>query len=119
MNQAPDAETPLARTLLALTLPAALVGVVCALLLWGAEELAALLEHLWWGALPDALGVGEARWWPLVILTITGALIGLVVERAPGHAGYDSAQIELNAPPLPLRSLPGVAIVLVLALAAA
>lgn len=117
MNHAPGAETPLARSLLALTLPAALVGVVCAFLLWGAEELALVLEHLWWGALPDALGVGEARWWPLVILTITGALIGLVVERAPGHAGYDSAQVELNAPPLPLRALPGVAIVLVLALA--
>ncbi|MDN4478601.1 ion channel protein [Demequina sp. SYSU T00039] len=98
--------------------PALLIGAASALILFGADELALLLEHWWWETLPHLLGVEEdARWWIVVVLTITGALVGLVLWKAPGHGGHDTAAVELIAPPLPLRALPGVLAALVLGLA--
>lgn len=98
--------------------PAALVGVACALILFGADELAMLLEHWWWHTLPGLLGVPDgARWWIVLVLTVTGALVGLVLWKAPGHGGHDTATVELIAPPLPLNALPGVLTALVLGLA--
>lgn len=98
--------------------PALLVGAASALILFGADELALLLEHWWWETLPHLLGVDQdARWWIVVVLTVTGALVGLVVWKAPGHGGHDTATVELISPPLPLRALPGVLAALVLGLA--
>ncbi len=98
--------------------PAALVGAVSALILFGADEVALVLEHWWWHTLPDLLGVAEdARWWIVVVLTVTGALVGLVLWKAPGHGGHDTATVELVSPPLPMRALPGVAAALILGLA--
>lgn len=98
--------------------PALLVGAASALVLFGADELALVLEHWWWHTLPHALGVAEdARWWIVVVLTLTGALVGLVLWKAPGHGGHDTATVELISPPLPLRALPGVLAALVLGLA--
>ncbi|MDN4476385.1 ion channel protein [Demequina sp. SYSU T00192] len=98
--------------------PATLVGAGAAVLLVGIDELAHLLHEVWWSHLPDALGVdGDARWWAALILTLTGALVGLTLWKAPGHGGHDTATVELASPPLPLRTLPGVAVALVLGLA--
>ena len=51
------------------------------------------------------------------MLTLAGLAIGLVVTVVPGHAGPDPATVELAAPPLPLGTLPGLAIVMILMLA--
>ncbi len=99
-------------------LPAAIVGGISGLILFAVDEVALGLEHVWWQWLPDTLGVAaDARWWPLPILALTGALVGLVLWKMPGHGGHDTATIELTAPPLPIRALPGVAAALILGLA--
>lgn len=109
---------PSTRQLAALAIPAVGVGIVCALLLIGVSELATLLQDVLWTTLPDAVGAaGDSKWWILGTLTVTGAVVGLVVWQAPGHAGPDPATTDLVGPPLPLSTLPSLAAVLVIGLA--
>jgi len=105
------------RRLLVLAIPAILVGAVSALILWGLEQLASLLENVLWGTLPDALGVDPWGWWIILVLTLTGLAVGLGLRFLPGHGGPDSATTELVSEPLRLKALPGLALVTILALA--
>ncbi|MGC5168057.1 ion channel protein [Luteimicrobium sp. DT211] len=106
------------RTLLRLAVPALVVGVVSALLLFALSGLATDLEHLVWDDLPEAWGIRTTdTWWTVLVLTVTGVLVGATVRWMPGHAGIDPATAELIAPPLGLRVLPGLAVALVLGLA--
>ncbi|GAA3214072.1 ion channel protein [Oerskovia jenensis] len=112
----PDA--PALRTLLRLCVPAVLVGIVSALVLYALDWLSAAAEDLLWTDLPGSLGVDpDSRWWIFGMLTGAGLLVGLVVWLVPGHGGRDSATTELIAPPLPLHVLPSLAVVTVLGLA--
>lgn len=98
--------------------PAIIVGVGSGLTLIGLSLLAERLQTLVWDDLPPQLGVDPgAAWWTILLLTCTGALAGLVVWLAPGHAGPDPATVELVSSPLPFRALPGLAAALVLTLA--
>ncbi|WP_440711459.1 ion channel protein [Herbiconiux sp. YIM B11900] len=107
-----------ARRLLRLSIPAILVGVVSALILYAIDEISALAEHGIWTALPAALGIDpSAGWWIFGVLSITGLVVGLVLLLVPGHGGRDSATTELIAPPLPLKALPSLALVAVIGLA--
>ena len=107
-----------ARTLLRLVVPALVVGVGSALALLALTALANGLEDLVWDRLPDAWGVGSTdTWWTVLVLTLTGVLVGVTVRWMPGHAGVDPATTDLVGPPLPLRTLPGLAVALVLGLA--
>jgi len=109
---------PRVRTLVALAVPAIVIGVVSALLLWGLEQLADLLEHAVWEGLPDAVGIArDSPWLILGVLTLTGLAVGLVVRYVPGHAGPDSATTELDSPPPKLRDVPSIALAVVLSLA--
>jgi H+/Cl- antiporter ClcA len=110
----PDVSPP---RLLVLSIPAILVGAVSALILWGLEQLASLLEDVLWGTLPDALGVDPWGWWVILVLTLTGLAVGLGLRFLPGHGGPDSATTELVSEPLRLTALPGLALVTILALA--
>lgn len=104
--------------LLRLTPVALAVGVGCGLALIGLSLLAEQLEDLVWDDLSSALGVDPDRWWWIVlVLTVTGFLVGLVLRFAPGHAGPDPATTELVSEPLPGSALPGLAVALVLVLA--
>jgi len=106
------------RWLLARTGPALAIGVLCAALLRGLEWCAELLSHVLWSVLPGAAGIdSDSGWWIVIILTLTGVVVGLVLHVAPGHGGFDSATHELDAPVLPLRALPGVTLVTIAALA--
>jgi H+/Cl- antiporter ClcA len=101
-----------------LVLPALAVGVAASLLLVLVDAAAEGLQDVLWGALPDALGVGRySVLWMLVVLTATGVLVGLVVWKAPGHAGPDPATMGLDAPVLPPLVLPGLLLATVLMLA--
>jgi len=101
-----------------MTVPAAVIGIVCSLTLIALSDLAGLLEKWLWDALPDSIGVDpDSALWIIALLTATGLAVGLVIRYAPGHAGPDPATTELVAPPLALRVLPGLAIALVLMLA--
>ena len=105
------------RRLLLLAVPALLVGVVCALILWTLEQAADLLSNVIWGTLPDAMGIDPNGWWIILVLTVTGLAVGIALQVLPGHGGPDSATTELVGKPLPLRTLPGLAVVTLLGLA--
>lgn len=109
---------PSVRTLLTLSVPALVIGVLSALTLWTLDELAAVVQDGIWTALPHALGVdGSSWWWITLVLTVTGTTVGLTVWLLPGHAGADSATTELVAPPLPPAAVPSLALAAVLGLA--
>jgi H+/Cl- antiporter ClcA len=105
------------RKLLLLAVPAILVGVVAALILWTLDRAADALSSVIWTTVPDALGVDPDGWWIILVLTITGLAVGIALQVLPGHGGPDSATTELVGPPLPLRTLPGLALVTLLGLA--
>ncbi|MFI6486661.1 ion channel protein [Streptomyces sp. NPDC050564] len=114
---APAPATP-ARSLLPLILPALVIGVGASLLYIGVSDLAEKLQGVLWGNLPDALGIGRySVFWMLVVLTATGVLVGLVVWKAPGHAGPDPATLGLAAAPMPPVVLPGLLVATALMLA--
>ncbi len=105
------------RRLLLLAVPAILVGVVSALILWTLDRLADGLSNVIWDMLPGALNVDPDGWWIILVLTVTGLAIGIALQVLPGHGGPDSATTELIGKPLPLRTLPGLALVTLLGLA--
>ncbi|WP_203581447.1 ion channel protein [Microbacterium hibisci] len=106
------------RTLLLLSIPAILIGVLSALSLRLLDLIADQLDGVLWTSLPGSLGIAsDSPWWIFAVLTVTGIAVGLVVWLVPGHAGPDSATTELASTPLPLSVLPGLAIVLILGLA--
>ncbi|WP_375386445.1 ion channel protein [uncultured Microbacterium sp.] len=108
---------PRTRQLLLMAIPALLIGILSAVTLWALEAVADLLETAIWTTVPTALGIDPAGWWIILILTATGAAVGLVVWLVPGHGGVDSATTELISPPLRLMALPSLILVVVLALA--
>lgn len=106
------------RTLLALSVPAVLIGVVSALVLFALDELSRVLQHLVWEDLSAALGADpRGGWWIFGVLTLTGFTVGLIVRFVPGHAGPDPAASELGGPALPLNVVPGLAAAAVVGLA--
>jgi H+/Cl- antiporter ClcA len=118
VQQASAAPATPARALLPLILPALVVGAGASLLFIGVSAAGEELQHVLWRNLPDALGVGRySVLWMLVVLTATGLAVGLVVWKAPGHAGPDPATMGLNAPVLPPAVLPGLLLATALMLA--
>ncbi|MGA5322295.1 ion channel protein [Streptomyces seoulensis] len=114
----PTAPTAPARALLPLILPSVTVGIVTSLVFVGVSTAAEQLQHVLWGPLPDALGVGRySVLWMFVMLFATGVAVGLVVWLVPGHAGPDPATLGLDAPVLPPRVLPGLVLAVGLMLA--
>lgn len=114
----PTVPTAPARALLPFILPAAVVGVVAALVFVGVSAAGQTLQHVLWGPLPDALGVGRySVLWMFVMLVATGIAVGLVVWKVPGHAGPDPATLGVDAPVMPPVVLPGLVLATVLMLA--
>lgn len=106
-----------ARRLLKTAAPAAVVGVGCALVLFAISALASVLTDLVWVDLADAVGVSaDNRWWIFGVLTVAGLLAGLVIAFAPGHGGPDPATTGLVDRPLPLRTVPGLVVGLMIVL---
>ncbi|MFE5672091.1 ion channel protein [Agromyces sp. NPDC056523] len=108
---------PTPRQLALLAVPALIIGIITALMLWALEAIAGVIEDYVWTTLPDGLGIDPSGWWIVVVLTTTGLLVGLCLQFIPGHGGPDSATTELFEPPVKLRTLPSIAIVTVLGLA--
>ncbi|WP_353943247.1 ion channel protein [Streptomyces sp. HUAS MG91] len=108
-----------ARTLLPVVGPALVIGVLCSLLFLALSWVAERLQDVLWGDLPDALGIGDySALWIIVMLTLTGVLVGLVIWKVPGHAGPDPATMGLGGEaPLKLSVLPGLALAAALMLA--
>ncbi|GGF30898.1 ion channel protein [Subtercola lobariae] len=106
------------RTLALLAVPAVIIGVVSALILWGLEWVADQFEDYLWHWLPHATGLDPNNgWYIFTLLSLSGVAIGLVVWLVPGHGARDSATTELIAPPLKLAVIPSLVLVTILALA--
>lgn len=87
--------------------PALVVGVVSALTLLALSELATWIQHLVWDRLPEAWGIASTRtWWTVLVLTVTGLLVGVTVRWAPGHAGIDPATTESSPSRSPCAPCP-------------
>lgn len=111
-------EVPPIKTLLQLSIPAIIVGVLSAVGLFAVDEAAHFIEGFLWMDLPGVWGIDpDSGWWIFGILSLTGIAIGLIVTYVPGHGGADSATVDLIAPPLKLVAVPGLVVVTVLALA--
>ena len=109
---------PRARTMLLLSLPALILGVASSLVLIAVMKFASVLQQLLWEHLPARLGVtADSPFWIILILTLTGVLVGLVIRYSPGHAGPDPATEPLISAPIAPAALPGLLIALVLGLA--
>jgi H+/Cl- antiporter ClcA len=109
---------PSIRQLVLLSVPALLIGVLSAVVLWALDEVAELVQHALWEVMPSALGVpAGSRWWIFVILTLVGAAVGFIVWKVPGHGGQDSATTELVTEPLPVSAVPSLALAVLLTLA--
>lgn len=112
------AGAPPIRTLALLAIPAVIIGVVSALILWALEWVAGQLEHYVWSTFPAATGLNpDNGWFIFAILTLSGVAVGLVIWLVPGHGARDSATTELIAAPLKLAVIPSLILVTVLALA--
>ena len=106
------------KRLLALSLPALLIGVGSALGLIVLDLAALALEDLLWEVLPATTGIDpDGAGWIIGILTGAGLATGLIVRFAPGHAGPDPATESFFPPPMPLSTLPGLAAAAILTLA--
>jgi len=92
--------------------------VLSGLVLLGVSAVADQLEQLLWTSVPQALGLtGNSPAWVMLILTLTGAAVGLVIWKVPGHAGPDPATTGLIEAPLAPAVLPSLLLALVLMLA--
>ena len=111
-----EASPPPIRQLVLLAIPAMVVGVVSALALLALEWFGDRLKDGLWSALPDAVGLDpDSPLYIFVMLSAIGAVIGLVVWLAPGHAGPDPATTGLVEEPLPMSALPALAVVTIIA----
>ncbi|MFC7929956.1 ion channel protein [Streptomyces cinereoruber] len=122
-DRAPAAPSPAAdeaplRVLLPQILPALVVGAGSGLLFLGISALSEEFKHVLWEDLPDALGIGGySSLWMITMLTATGVAVGLVVWKAPGHAGPDPATTGLGGAPIAPGAVPGLLLAGTLALA--
>ncbi|MET0928603.1 MAG: ion channel protein [Aeromicrobium sp.] len=106
-----------ARELLSLVVPAALVGVGSALVLFSISAAASGLTDLVWSDLTDALGVDpDEPWWIVLVLSGAGVLAGLVIAFVPGNGGPDPATVSLVDRPLPIGVLPGLLLAVMITL---
>lgn len=109
---------PRARTMLLLSLPALLLGVASSLVLIVVMKFASVLQVILWQHLPGRFGLPpDSPLWIMLILTLTGILVGLVIRYSPGHGGPDPATEPLIGAPIAPSALPGLLIALVLGLA--
>lgn len=90
---------------------AGLLGVLVSLACWGFLELIHWLQEAVYVDLPDALGFADLPWWwPLPVLGIAGAVIGLAIARLPGNGGHEPSEgLKTGTPTTPIQ-LPGVLI---------
>jgi H+/Cl- antiporter ClcA len=109
---------PRARTMLLLAIPALIIGVASSLVLIVVVKVASVLQTMLWTALPANLGFSpESPAWIIMMLTLTGIVVGMVIRYSPGHAGPDPAQEPLIGAPVNPSAMPGLIIALIVGLA--
>ncbi len=80
------------RQYLGLLVVAAVLGVPISAVAYWFLVLVGALQHWAFTAAPTGLGfAAPPLWWPLLPLGIAGAVVGVVIRYAPGHAGESPA----------------------------
>ncbi|MEV0371289.1 chloride channel protein [Streptomyces sp. NPDC050636] len=97
------------RAYLKLLVFAALIGVPVCAAAFGFLALIGWLEPAIYKDLPRSLGfAGTPAWWPLPMLAVAGALVGLTVRHLPGNGGHEPAEgLAVGGAPA-LAALPGI-----------
>lgn len=97
---------------------AAALGAPVALVSYGFLELALYGQRWFFGALPKTMGFAAApAWWPLLVVTVGGLLVGLVVRYLPGQGGESPVEgFRAGAPP-EAQNLAGIALAALVTLA--
>lgn len=104
--------------MLLLSLPALILGIASSLVLIVVMKFASILQSILWQRLPGSVGIAaDSPVWIMLILTLTGVMVGLVIRYSTGHAGPDPATEPLIGAPISPVALPGLIIALVLGLA--
>ena len=95
------------RSYVGLLVLAAILGVPISAAAYFFLQLVAYLQRWVFTDLPQAIGLGEPVWWPLLPLALAGLLVGLTVRHLPGRGGPSPADgfHEHGAPAS--RDLPG------------
>jgi H+/Cl- antiporter ClcA len=90
---------------------AAILGVPVSAAAYGFLALVSGLQEWLFTDLPEALGFdGAPKWWPLPLLALAGALVGLTIRYLPGRGGHSPADgFKAGGVPSP-SELPGIAI---------
>jgi H+/Cl- antiporter ClcA len=118
MSQTATTASPGIRTLLLMSVPALLIGVMSAVVLRMIDLISDALMHYVWNDAPALFGADESTpWWIFLVLTLTGAVVGAIVWLVPGHGGPDSATTELGGPPPRIGMVPSILLVAILGLA--
>ena len=80
------------RGYVALLVLAAVVGIIVSIAGWIFLELTTAMQRWVYEDLPQSLGFGEAPlWWPIPVLALAGLLVGISIDRLPGHGGHRPA----------------------------
>jgi H+/Cl- antiporter ClcA len=117
----PPAPDPLeilrSRGYVALLVLAALIGVPIAAAAFFFLQLVTHLQSWVYTDLPEALGFSDPPiWWPVPLLVLAGALVGLTIRYLPGRGGECPAEgFHPHGAPL-AREVPGIAIAAVVSL---
>ena len=76
----------------ALMLAAAVLGLPIAVIAFGFLAAVSWMEKWVWQTVPAHFGSDQPKaWYPALVLTLAGALVGLLVARAPGRGGHVAA----------------------------
>jgi len=99
------------RSYVGLLVLAAVLGVPVSAAAYGFLALVSGLQEWLFTELPEALGFdGAPWWWPLPLLALAGALVGLTIRYLPGRGGHSPADgFKAGGVPSP-SELPGIAI---------
>ncbi len=109
---------PRARTMLLLSLPALIIGIASSVVLVVVMKVASVLQSILWSSLPAKLGIPlDSPFWTLLMLTLTGVVVGLVLRFSTGHGGPDPATEPLIGAPVATSTLPGLLCALIIGLA--
>jgi len=91
---------------------AAILGAPIAVLAYFFLALVSHLQTWVFEDLPEGLGfASEPAWWPLLPLTVAGALVALAIAYLPGRGGHSPADgFKVGGGPAPADALPGIAL---------
>ncbi len=90
---------------MALLVVAAVLGVPISAAAYGFLALVSFMQTELFVHLPRGLGMSaQPVWWPLPVLVVGGALVGLAIGYLPGDGGASPAdEFKVHAPPMPAQ----------------